>query len=110
MFWGAFLLTPLPEHQAMATDPQHPTRRQLEALDSEGAAPSQHWRLHLPTLEASLAQSSPCHLEHALCEGKAQEMWLPGANPPNKDHLLAWLPLKPPKPFPGRSRAAKGAL
>lgn len=38
----------------------------------------------------------------ALCEGKAQEMWLRGPTP-NKD-LLAWLPLKPPKPFPGCSK------
>lgn len=37
-FQGAFLLTLLPEHQAMATKPQHPSRRQLEALDIEGAA------------------------------------------------------------------------
>lgn len=35
-----------------------------EALDVEGAAHSQHWRLHLPTLEASVAQSSP---GRALC-------------------------------------------
>lgn len=54
-FWGAFILTPLPEHQATAANLQHPTRRQLEALDIEGAAHSQPWRLHLPTLEVSLA-------------------------------------------------------
>lgn len=88
----------------MASNPQHPSRRQLEAGHGEGAAPSQHWRLHLPSLKHHWHRAPRA----TLCvKAKPRRCGSEGPTP-NKDHLLAWLPLKPPKPFPGCSRAAKG--
>lgn len=54
-----------------------------------GAAHSQHWKIHLPTLEASLAQSSPSHPGQAPWEGKAQEMWLRGTDP-TLTRIISW--------------------
>lgn len=106
VFSGAtFLLIPSPRAPGTSNCLQHPTRRQQQAVDNEGAARNQCRRLTLPTPKALRAQSSPSHPGHATCEGNAQEMRLAGAKPPDKKHLPAQLPLKAPSftrlsPFP----------
>lgn len=87
---------PLSKDQAPATGFWHPTRRQQRAVDVEGAAHGQRWRLNLPTPKASLAQSSPSHPGHTTHKGNAQNMRLGGAEPPDEEHLPAWLPQKVP--------------
>lgn len=65
-------------------------------MDVEGAAHGQRWRLNLPTPKASLVQSSPSHPGHTTRKGNAQNMRLGGAEPPDEEHLPAWLPQKVP--------------